>query len=57
MVEMEGYSQANPLMPQVEALLAHEMADHVENKQRAASLLGITKPTLYTRLRGFGKLG
>jgi two-component system response regulator AtoC len=56
MVESGGYSEANPLMPQLEALLASKMAEHVSSKSKAAGLLGITKPTLYSRLRGYEKL-
>jgi DNA-binding NtrC family response regulator/tetratricopeptide (TPR) repeat protein/energy-coupling factor transporter ATP-binding protein EcfA2 len=56
MVESGGYSDANPLMPQVEALLASKMSIHLDNKTRAAGLLGITKPTLYARLRGYNRL-
>jgi DNA-binding NtrC family response regulator len=55
-VEMEGYSENNPLMPQLEALLAHEMAEFIKSKTKAARMLGITKPTLYNRLRGYDKL-
>jgi DNA-binding NtrC family response regulator len=55
-VAMEGYSETNPLMPQLEALLAHEMVEHIESKMKAAKMLGITKPTLYNRLRGYDKL-
>jgi len=56
MVESGGYSATNPLMPQVEALLASKMSTHMDNKTRAASLLGITKPTLYSRLRALDRL-
>ena len=56
MVNTDDYSEANPLMPQIEALLARKMADHMESKGKAASMLGITKPTLYNRLRGYDKL-
>ena len=56
MVESSGYSEGNPLMPQLEALLASKMTEHVSSKGKAASLLGITKPTLYTRLKNFGKI-
>jgi DNA-binding NtrC family response regulator/tetratricopeptide (TPR) repeat protein len=53
MVESNNYSETNPLMPQVEAMLASKMAEHADNKGKAAGLLGITKPTLYSRLRGY----
>jgi DNA-binding NtrC family response regulator/tetratricopeptide (TPR) repeat protein len=56
MIESGGYSEANPLMPQLEALLAGKMSEHIKSKGKAASLLGITKPTLYTRLKGYDKL-
>ncbi|HKW14030.1 MAG TPA: sigma 54-interacting transcriptional regulator [Candidatus Krumholzibacteria bacterium] len=56
MVESGGYSDSNPLMPQIEALLASKMSAHLDNKTRAAGLLGITKPTLYARLRGYNRL-
>jgi len=56
MVESGGYSEANPLMRQIEALLASKMSAHLDNKTRAAALLGITKPTLYARLRGYNRL-
>jgi DNA-binding NtrC family response regulator len=56
MIESEGYSEGNPLMPQLEALLADRMAEYVSSKSKAAGLLGITKPTLYTRLKTYGKM-
>ncbi|HXV12690.1 MAG TPA: sigma 54-interacting transcriptional regulator, partial [Candidatus Krumholzibacteria bacterium] len=56
MVEAGGYSEANPLMPQIEVMLAEKMSTHTENKTKAANLLGITKPTLYSRLRGYDRL-
>ena len=56
LVECEDYSAANPLMPQIEAVLATKMVGHADNKNQAASLLGITKPTLYNRLRNYERL-
>ncbi len=56
MVEGGGYSEANPLMPQIEVMLAQKMSAHMDNKTKAANLLGITKPTLYSRLRGYDRL-
>jgi DNA-binding protein Fis len=55
-VESGNYSDSNPLMPQIETLLANKMSAHIDNKTRAAGLLGITKPTLYSRLRSFDRL-
>jgi len=55
-VELGQYSEKDPLMPKIEALLAKKMVEHIEGKARAASLLGITKPTLYSRLKNYEKL-
>jgi DNA-binding NtrC family response regulator/tetratricopeptide (TPR) repeat protein len=55
MVESGGYSETNPLMPQIEVMLASKMSTFTDNKTRAATLLGITKPTLYSRLRGYDR--
>jgi transcriptional regulator with PAS, ATPase and Fis domain len=49
-IALENYSESNPLMPQMEALLAKLMVEHAKAKGKAAALLGITKPTLYSRL-------
>jgi DNA-binding NtrC family response regulator/tetratricopeptide (TPR) repeat protein len=56
MIEAEDYSEDRPLMPRVELLVAHGVVRSVGNKARAARLLGITKPTLYNRLRRFQAL-
>jgi DNA-binding NtrC family response regulator/tetratricopeptide (TPR) repeat protein len=45
-----------PLMPRLELLLAHQAVRLTQNKTEAARLLGITKPTLYNRLRRFEAL-
>jgi len=55
-VKLGGYSQASPLLPLLEALIVKTMVDHVEGKALAAELLGISKPTLYARLRDYEKL-
>ncbi len=56
MVEAGGFTETNPLMPQIEVMLAQKMSTHIDNKTKAANLLGITKPTLYSRLRGYDRL-
>ncbi|UCH85376.1 MAG: sigma 54-interacting transcriptional regulator [Candidatus Latescibacterota bacterium] len=55
-IKLGGYSEANPLFPLLEALLAKKMVEHVAGKNKAAGMLGISKPTLYARLRDYEKL-
>lgn len=55
-IEIGNYSKENPLIPQIDALLAKKMVEFTEAKEKAARLLGITKPTLYSRLRDYNKM-
>ena len=55
-IRLGSYSEANPLLPILEALLAKRMVEHMEGKSRAATMLGISKPTLYARLRDYEKM-
>lgn len=55
-ISLGNYSESNPLLPVLEALLAQRMVSHVKGKHRAASMLGISKPTLYARLRDYDKM-
>ena len=56
LVEGQDFSEERPLMPRVELSLAWEVVRAVGNKTKAAKLLGITKPTLYSRLRRYAAL-
>jgi DNA-binding NtrC family response regulator/tetratricopeptide (TPR) repeat protein len=56
LVEGQDFSEERPLMPRVELTLAWEVVRAVGNKTKAAKLLGITKPTLYSRLRRYAAL-
>ncbi len=56
LVESQDYSEERPLMPRIELRLAWEVVRAVGNKTKAAKLLGITKPTLYSRLRRYAAL-
>ncbi|MBP2681779.1 MAG: two component, sigma54 specific, transcriptional regulator, Fis family, partial [Candidatus Krumholzibacteriota bacterium] len=55
-IKLGGYSEANPLLPMLEALIVAKMVSHVEGKGKAAELLGVSKPTLYARLKDYEKL-
>jgi DNA-binding NtrC family response regulator/tetratricopeptide (TPR) repeat protein len=55
-IKLGGYSEASPLLPMLEALIAQKMVDHIGGKGQAAQLLGISKPTLYARLKDYEKL-
>jgi DNA-binding NtrC family response regulator len=55
-IKLGGYSEATPLLPMLEAIIVKSMVDHVDGKGLAAQLLGISKPTLYARLRDYEKL-
>jgi DNA-binding protein Fis len=55
-IKLGGYSEANPLLPMLEALIVAKMVSHVDGKGKAAELLGVSKPTLYARLKDYEKL-
>jgi DNA-binding NtrC family response regulator len=52
-IKLGAYSESNPLLPMLEALIVKSMVDHAMGKGQAAQLLGISKPTLYARLRDY----
>jgi two-component system response regulator HydG len=55
-VASEDWSEERPLLPRLELLLTHEAVKRLGNKTLAARRLGITKPTLYARLRRYDAL-
>jgi len=55
-VEDERWAPERPILPRLELLIAHALVERVGNKTLAARLLGITKPTLYDRLRRYEAL-
>jgi len=50
-IDHAAFSDRVPLMPGLEKALARQMVAKVNEKTRAAKLLGVAKPTLYTRLK------
>ena len=55
-VDDERWSPDRPILPRLELLITHALVERVGNKTHAARLLGITKPTLYDRLRRYQAL-
>jgi len=55
-VASADFSEERPLEESLQAALAHHLVKAVGSKTRAARLLGISKPTLYRRLRVYGTL-
>jgi len=49
-------SEESPLLPRLEAWVVNEMVRRTGNKTLAAKMLGITKPTVYDRLRRYEAL-
>jgi transcriptional regulator of acetoin/glycerol metabolism len=55
-VKSGSYSEGEPLEESLLAMLARHMVDETGSKAQAARLLGISKPTLYRRLKASGGL-
>ena len=50
-LEHAGYSETSPLLDSLEKALCRELVGRTGEKSRAARLLGISRPTLYDKLR------
>ncbi len=51
------FSMSDPVLPKIEKSIVRKMVDLTGDKQKAAGLLGVSKPTLYTWLRKYEKDG
>jgi hypothetical protein len=52
LIDEGEYSEEDPLLPKVEQALVRKMVEKIGEKKKSAKLLGISKPTLYSKLRG-----
>ena len=48
-------SSSNPILPQIEGSIIKKIVEITKDKTKAASILGISKPTLYSRLKKYEK--
>jgi len=55
LIESIGLSAADPILPKVEGVIVNKVVEKVGDKTKAAALLGISKPTVYSKLRKYGK--
>ncbi|GEM_PF-1357917 len=57
LLEKMEFSAGDPVLPRIQGALARKMVDRIGDKTKAAALLGISKPTLYSRLKDYEKNG
>lgn len=55
LLENVEFSKADPLLPQVKGMLTKKIIEMVGDKSKAATLLGISKPTIYAILKKYDK--
>lgn len=55
LLENTAYSKSDPILPKVEGMLIRKVVKRTRDKTKAAGLLGISKPTLYSKLRNYEK--
>ncbi len=50
-----NYSPNDPILPKIEGSIIKKIVEMTKDKTKAASILGISKPTLYSRLKKYEK--
>ncbi|OQX84865.1 MAG: hypothetical protein B6D63_03640 [Candidatus Latescibacteria bacterium 4484_7] len=54
-LETIKYSTTDPILPKIQGMVIKKMVEKTKDKTKAASLLGISKPTLYSKLKNGNK--
>jgi DNA-binding NtrC family response regulator len=57
LVERVELTAADPILPRVEGMIVSKVVEKIGDKTKAAALLGISKPTVYSKLKKYGKTG
>ena len=55
LLENVQFSTSDPILPKVEGMIVSKMVERMGDKTKAAAVLGISKPTVYAKLRKYGK--
>jgi Nif-specific regulatory protein len=54
LLENVELSTGDPILPKVEGMIVHKVVERIGDKTRAAAVLGISKPTVYAKLKKYG---
>jgi transcriptional regulator with PAS, ATPase and Fis domain len=55
LLENIDLSTSDPILPKVEGVIVNKVVEKIGDKTKAAAVLGISKPTVYSKLRKYGK--
>ncbi len=55
LLETLELSTSDPILPKVEGVIVSKVVELIGDKTKAAALLGISKPTVYSKLKKYGK--
>ncbi len=53
LLENVQFTESDPILPKIQNTLIHKVVEKTGDKTKAARILGISKPTLYTKLRDY----
>ncbi len=48
-------STGDPILPRIEGMIVNKVVEKIGDKTKAAAILGISKPTVYAKLKKYGK--
>jgi DNA-binding protein Fis len=57
MLENVEFSTSDPILPKVEGMIVSKVVERMGDKTKAAAFLGISKPTVYAKLKKHAKNG
>jgi DNA-binding protein Fis len=55
LLENVELSTGDPILPRIEGMIVNKIVEKIGDKTKAAAILGISKPTVYAKLKKYGK--
>ncbi|MCX5754365.1 MAG: sigma 54-interacting transcriptional regulator, partial [Candidatus Krumholzibacteria bacterium] len=55
LIENVELSTGDPILPRIEGMIVRKVVEKIGDKTKAAAVLGISKPTVYAKLKKYGK--